>query len=787
MAVGGDYSTSNQYIAYTITVVQNWQSIEGNYSNVSVYVRFRRTNTGYTTYGSGTVYCNINGTTYSASVTPNDKITNSGITLFSTTVNVYHRDDGLKDLWCSAWISHDRVSSSEQGFWTSLSTIPRASGVSGGSGTIEAGSTINISRHSSSFTHTIEYYFGNTSGTIATKTSSTSIAWTLPASLYAQIPNSASGTGTIYCHTYSSGGSYVGRSQCSFTASVASSKVPTLTSLTASQTAGLVMGKTKTTLTINGAAAVCNASISSYRIWCDNPSVSSSSKSFAYSTNTAGSLVFKATVTDSRGRTSAAKTITLSVAPYSPPTLSGFTAKRCLSNGTLNDRGTYLVVYANATFAACTTTKTMNIYSKKNTATTWSAATAYSNATNKIIGTFDINTTFNIRIDAVDNYGATASQIINVSSQYIPLDICDHGVAIGKASEKNAFEVNMNTEIIGSLKVNGNAVEPPLYATATISTANKWFTLFENVNENLNRSKFIYGGSMMLTISRDYNGINNESYRFSITGAFNNVTITQLSGVQNSSLCIQIRVVSTTDFKTKIEVYIKNSGTNSNIWYAYLENTDCPNMGKFYSKNFVASDDAGTVLGIVDTGFTPSGFPMMVSKELGDTQNLNNYIENGIWFQQYDSAASTGSNYPVKNAGMLTVNSNPSKGHVFQTYRTFGYLDNTYTRTRYNGDWSKWRSIGNGSGKEYVTLPIGDIYIVAGWNTIASGESAAKKVWFPIVFPNSCLSVVISNQWISGCIGNGYDMVITELQRDGFWMNPANNIGRKVQWVAFGY
>lgn len=62
--------------------------------------------------------------------------------------------------------------------------------------------TININRASSSFTHTITYSFSGLTGTIATKTSSTSIGWTIPTSFYKKIPDAKSGVVTINCQTF---------------------------------------------------------------------------------------------------------------------------------------------------------------------------------------------------------------------------------------------------------------------------------------------------------------------------------------------------------------------------------------------------------------------------------------------------------------------------------------------------------------------------------------------------------------------------------------------------------
>lgn len=127
MGTSGEMSTSNSHVKYNISISTNWQSVGENYSSVKVKVNFWRNNSGYTTYGTGTVYCKINGTTYSAGVSPSQKITSSGITLFEKDVAVPHNNDGSKYLETSAWINLDTpLSSSEQWYGEWLSGIPRS-------------------------------------------------------------------------------------------------------------------------------------------------------------------------------------------------------------------------------------------------------------------------------------------------------------------------------------------------------------------------------------------------------------------------------------------------------------------------------------------------------------------------------------------------------------------------------------------------------------------------------------------------------------------------------------
>ena len=74
--------------------------------------------------------------------------------------------------------------------------------------------TITITRSSSSYTHTIKYTVGKLTGTVATKTTSTSVKVTVPLDAIIQSPNKTQ-TCTITCTTYS-GNSSLGSTTCTF-------------------------------------------------------------------------------------------------------------------------------------------------------------------------------------------------------------------------------------------------------------------------------------------------------------------------------------------------------------------------------------------------------------------------------------------------------------------------------------------------------------------------------------------------------------------------------------------
>ena len=466
----GNMTTSNQYIVYWIECIQNSQSVSNNTSNVTVKVHIKRTNTGYTTYGNGTVYCKIDGTTYSASISTSQKITSTPITLFTKTLTISHNSDGTKSLPVSAWISHSQFSSNEQSYRQTLTTIPRTSSFTLSASSLDAGKTltININRASSSFVHHVFYSFGSYRETISLN-ATTSASYTIPLEHLNAIPNATSGTGTISVDTYINN-SYVGSTSKNFTVNVPSSVVPTLSSLTsqvvdngADVSYGYVKGKSKAKLTINGAAGKYGSTIKSYSI--SGGGFSSSDPSFTTGGLTsAGNITFTATVTDSRGRKSDEKTVTISVLDYNNPTIDKFSVIRCDSSGVANEDGTYLKVYAKYSYTNLNNLNKLSskIEYKKSSSSNWIDAGPIQSGANLIIGnnTIATDSAYSIALTISDSL-VGVEKVVDVPTAFVTLDFRKggKGIAIGKMSERdNLFEVAMNTNIIGKLTVNGKVV-----------------------------------------------------------------------------------------------------------------------------------------------------------------------------------------------------------------------------------------------------------------------------------------------------------------------------------------
>ena len=204
---------------------QDSQSIANNNSVVGWHLQLVTTGGSISSSASKSWNVTVNGSNYSGTCTIGIG-TNSTKTLASGSTTIAHNADGTKSFSFSFSLQFDINYSGVGWIGTksgsgsgTLSTIPRTSSVSSTNANIGENITISINRASSSFTHTLTYSFGNLSGTIASKTSSTSVSWTLPTSFYAQIPNSRSGWGRIICDTYS-GSTKIGSSDCRFDAYV---------------------------------------------------------------------------------------------------------------------------------------------------------------------------------------------------------------------------------------------------------------------------------------------------------------------------------------------------------------------------------------------------------------------------------------------------------------------------------------------------------------------------------------------------------------------------------------
>lgn len=539
MASGGSFSGSIHSGHYVLRV--DWtqtKNVSANTSTVTAKL-YLVNDWSLSINGRSDNTCTIDGTqqTFASPV-----VSSTGTHLLGTvSQTVSHASDGSKSLAISAVFNiRATLSGTYYGSITAsanitLDSIPRASSVSAPNGTMGTALTLSIARASSSFTHTLTYAFGSTSGTIAAKTTSTSVSWTPPLSLASQIPNTTSGVCTITCTTYN-GSTSVGSKTCTLTLSVPASVKPTITSLTVARIDGdvpsswgiYVQTKSKAKLAINGAAGSYGSTIKSYSISGGGYSGTASTLTTGF-LNTSGTITFTATVTDSRGRISAAATVSITVTAYSPPYFDSVLSQRCLSNGTLDDDGTYIRGQASYGYSTCgnKNTVTRSVSYKKATDSTWTdAGVSFSSGTAFTFGggAISTETSYDIRYTLADAFSTISVQDI-VSTAAVVMDFKSggKGVAVGKVAETdNCFEVSEAWDV----KVYGKLLKD--YIQSFIKTMYPVGSIYMSVNAT-NPSTYFGGTWVAWGSGRVPVGVNTSDSNFNTvekTGGASTVTLT---------------------------------------------------------------------------------------------------------------------------------------------------------------------------------------------------------------------------------------------------------------------
>ena len=455
-------------VSQSISLTQGAQSIENNTTQVT----FQWTSTqsgeswnGYTR--TAYYYVSINGgaeTEYSVSYTLSKNTTQ---TIVSKIFTVAHNNDGTGSISIRTWMD-TRISAGvvQKSASLTLTTIPRASSLSlsASSVNVESSITANISRASSSFTHNVEFYINDTYYQKYTGVS-TSQSYTIPTSWYNAMPSSTSCTAYCRITTYNGSTQIGDQVNKSFTVAVPDSIVPSVGTVTLDPTDInnkniLVQNKNKITISVSGCSAGTGSSIKSYTF--SGPGISkittSTSESFGPISDT-GTLSYKVTVTDNRGR-EASKTATITCYEYYAPSFTSFKAYRANSNGIANVNGTYLKCEYNTKFASVNSTNAISVK-------IYGIGDAKTASDGSLLINLNGDTTSSYQIYAkvTDSYGGSASSsTVTVFGETRALNITKDGTgfAIGKMAESNnLFECRWDA------KFDGTASGPSGFSTSS--------------------------------------------------------------------------------------------------------------------------------------------------------------------------------------------------------------------------------------------------------------------------------------------------------------------------------
>lgn len=441
----------------TLEVWSDWNRPDtaNNRSIVNVQARLR-TN-GYASMWGVTapVTVTVDGKSESSNATVNIG-TNSSLLFYGKDFVVPHNGDGTKTVGIkiSVGLNAGGYGSSMVAFDLPLPTIARASTVNDVTGTLGSAMTININRKNSAFKHTVKYNFGSLSGTIATNVD-TSVSWTPPLNLATAMPNKTSDWGNITVETYS-GSSKIGSATCRLTLNVPDSVKPTLGSITLTDSNATVKNLLNTAntfaqvmsniqVTFNNASGAYGSTISSYRAEIVGKNQSTNSNNgFLGMMNFNGTVTIRATVTDSRGRTSNAVDVKVTVINYFTPQIS-FTLQRSGSSSTT------LTVTRNARIAPLTVggkQKNKMIISfkyKEHSAAnyttdtgsaggTWTTIDNLTNSRANLAATFSTLKTYDI-IGKIEDAFTSYEFLATVGTEKFPIAIRPDRLGFGKTPE----------------------------------------------------------------------------------------------------------------------------------------------------------------------------------------------------------------------------------------------------------------------------------------------------------------------------------------------------------------
>lgn len=565
----------NTYVHIDLIVSETGTSVENNTSTVSWklvgYLGSGASSSHWYSNSYHSINVRINGSTvYSLPNTRQKAISigtntsaSSPVTIASGTTTVPHNADGSKTCACSFSVVY-RYNSAFT--WkgsgnVGLTTIARASqpscitypNTTQNVGALGSTITIHMNSNSSNFRHTVRYAWGNKSGTIATNVQY-NCQWKIPLDFANNIPSATSGWGTIYVDTYN-GSKLIGTKSVTFTATVPSSMVPSISSITCtdpkgylSKYGGYVQNKSTLKVVVSASGSY-SSSIKSYKIVANGVTYTANSPTTGVLI-TSGTNTITVTVTDSRGRT-ASKTATISVLAYTSPTISYLTAERCNSEGTADADGAYISASFKTVVTALNNKNhaTAKLEYKKNTETSWTTAgtyTAYSQTPTKIFAA-NIDSSYNIRVTVNDDF-SSATYEKSVGTVFTLMDFRNtgKGIALGKVSEEDLLDVNMYTRFRKAVRSEDDVI-------AGLGTSNQT-SLFGKANKkwisigNATQGNKIHIPQSVYDIAYEYYIVVKTSHgaTFPFYVSYNDVKKDMINGYYySSSYYATVRIMST--------------------------------------------------------------------------------------------------------------------------------------------------------------------------------------------------------------------------------------------------
>lgn len=523
-------TTRNYSIRLTLSeestsVTDNTSSITYKLELLSEDWNFRQYACGYSVTVNGVVVASL-----SRASSPQISISkNDSYTICTGTTTVVHDSDGTKTITASNISASIDMPLSEAGpgaisltagsDWT-LTTIARKSTMTIGSVSLGTGSKMfTVSAASSNFKHTITYTCGNDSGTICTKQTASTINatnYTFPLNPLA----SHNTTGTtvsvsVKLETFTSDGS-TSLGYNTYTKSMTipnnSSTKPSIASISITEPSnhtttygGYVqsVSKAKVTYTPSGkyGAGIASSFVKIGSLYTYSGSAISID-SGVYSVTSGkltsnGSITITISVTDTRGFTTTNTSNSITVQPYSAPTISKVSFIRANQSGSALETGEYGKITFSASGTSLTgNTMTYTYYLRQGTTGSWSAGASlgYANNYNVSNGTktgisCSSASSWGVYITAKDKFYTATSNVVTISSAeaYFYANPENKALSFGKIENKyNTLCVAWKSEFDDNVTLNNNSVMYNLKLPA-----DQWYASVGNWGLDANNSDII--------------------------------------------------------------------------------------------------------------------------------------------------------------------------------------------------------------------------------------------------------------------------------------------------------
>ena len=331
-------------------------------------------------------------------------------------------------------------------------------------GDVTAGNshTVTVSHtYNSHLRHTVKWTAGSQNQSQDIAKAGTSSSYTIPVAWANQFTTAMSGNLTITVTSYDEDNKSVGVATKTVRLNVPAYS-PVVSALTATRIDNTVpsgwgvyvQGKSGVKLTATASSSY-GATITSYTFTGDGITSSTGSGN----TRTidpimlAGSVTYKVTITDSRGKT-AEKTVAISVEAYSTPSFNNDTAAvRSGSDGTEDEYGECIKVTPKVSFSSCGSHNTVTVTCvwSDMTRETWSNQEDTPNDTSTIYDpiVFSVDHGYYVKLTVTDSFGASNTIEIHIPSLAMGWHIKEGntGLAAGMIAERDGFEVNPDWEV----------------------------------------------------------------------------------------------------------------------------------------------------------------------------------------------------------------------------------------------------------------------------------------------------------------------------------------------------